>query len=188
MTYINNQYLILDKSIEEISKIKIKIDENNQIIEDLEITEYQPNIIIAYGEKVNYNNIYGTVKILITDIETIQINYNNIPENIEKIIISGEIIENKISDINGYLLLRATVKNNEELALIILERTDININIENKNGFTSLIWACYNKMACVAIKILQRQEIKIKNNHKIILLSMCDTDIMNNVKKILKLK
>ncbi len=186
MIYVNNQYLRLEETIEEISKIRIKMDENNRMIEDLEMTEYEPNIIIASGEKVNYNNIYGTVKILITDIETIEKNYDKIPENIEKIIISGEIIENKISEINGYILLRATARNNEELAMKILERDNINVNIKNKNGFTSLIWACYNKMDIVAIKILERGEIEINHNQELILLSMCESEIMNDVKRRIK--
>ena len=50
MTYINNQYLKLDKSIEEIAKLKVCVNiDNNELIEDLDIIEDESNIIIAYG-------------------------------------------------------------------------------------------------------------------------------------------
>ena len=67
MTYTNNQYIRLDIPLEEIAKIEIKTDENNKLIEDIEIGDYV-NVVIAYGDKVEYDNIYGGVKILITDV------------------------------------------------------------------------------------------------------------------------
>jgi len=69
MTYINNQYIRLDKPLEEIAKIEIKTDENNKMISDLDIKDYEPNVIIAYGidRKIDYCNIFSSVKILITD-------------------------------------------------------------------------------------------------------------------------
>jgi len=42
MTYINNQYIRLEKPVEEIAKIEIKIDENNKMISDLDIKDFDP--------------------------------------------------------------------------------------------------------------------------------------------------
>jgi len=74
MTYTNNQYLKLDIPLNEIAKIKIKTDKNNKMISDLDIKEDEPNIVIAYGidERIDYNNIYSSVRILITDRETLR--------------------------------------------------------------------------------------------------------------------
>jgi len=66
MSYFNNQYIKLDIPLKEIAKIEIKTYKNNKLIEDLELYDY-PNVVIACGKKVEYNNIFGGVKILITD-------------------------------------------------------------------------------------------------------------------------
>ena len=86
MAYINNQYLKLDISIKKIAKIEIKTDKyNDKLIEDLEIEDY-PNVIIAYGEKVEYNNIFGGVKILITDETALIKNEYKIPDKAIKLV------------------------------------------------------------------------------------------------------
>jgi len=169
MAYINNQYIRLEKPLEEISKIEIKIDENNKLIEDLEIEDY-PNVIIAYGKKVDYNNIFGGVKILITDKTALKKSEYVIPEYIESIIVYGYLYENKKEEIerlkNGIELMDAIRKVNEKLALKILEREEININQVDEYGNTALICACKicacrNKMERVALKLLEREEINI---------------------------
>ena len=92
MTYTNNQYLRLDIPLEEIAKIGIKTDDNNKTISDLEIKEEEPNIVIAYGinKKIDYSNIYSSVRILITNRSGLKDGlWREIPEFIEHIIVHG---------------------------------------------------------------------------------------------------
>jgi len=155
MTYTNNQYIKLDKRLEEILKIQVKTDENNRLIEDLEIDDY-PNVIIACGNKVEYNNIFGGVKILITNEDALEKNEYKIPEYIERIIVYGymyrnnkEEIERMINElVNGNELLKAIDRKNENKAIEILEEIqEININYEDKiNKWTPLLLASENNM------------------------------------------
>jgi hypothetical protein len=178
MEFRNDQYLKLKLPIDPINILKIQIDYTN-LITDIKIDK--PNVIIILDDRINYYNIYQSVKILITNESTFLKNYKNIPTFIEYIIINNELIKNNNFEINGYLLLKATTRNNTELALELLENHEININRINKFGFTSLIWACYNKMDEVAIKILSNSSLNIDRGDMII--SMCDSDIMINVKR-----
>ena len=93
-SYKNNQYIRLDIPLEEIAKIEIKTDGNNRLIEELEIKEDEPNIIIAYGKKVRYDNIYSSVRILITDFETLMGKIEEIPDFIEVVIVNNKIYYN----------------------------------------------------------------------------------------------
>ena len=132
MTYINNQYIRLDKPIEEIAKIEIKTDGKNKLIEDIEIGDYDVNVVIAYGDKVEYDNIYGGVKILITDEEALKKNEYIIPEYIEKIIVYGCVYENNKREIEGLKnsleLVNAFLIKNQRLASELLKRENINVN------------------------------------------------------------
>ncbi len=164
MAYKNNQYLKLDKPIEEIAKIEIKTYEKNKLIEDIEIGDYV-NVVIAYGKRVVYNNIYGGIKILITDEEALIKNEYIIPEYIEKIIVYGCVYENNKREIerfkNSLELINAIKDKNERLALELLEREDINVNYVDKYGQTALIWACINGIESVAFKLLEKEGINI---------------------------
>ena len=93
---INNQYIRLDIPLEEIAKIEIKTDKKNKMISDLEIKD-EPNIVIAYGinTKIDYCNIYSSVRILITDFKTLMGKIEEIPEFIEVVIVSNKIYYNK---------------------------------------------------------------------------------------------
>jgi len=169
MAYINNQYIRLDESLEEIAKIEIKTDKNNnKLIEELELKDY-PNVVIACGEKVEYDNIFGGVKILITDKNALEKNEYKIPEYIEKIIVYGYVYENNNRGIerlkNGNELIGATMRYNNKLALEILEREEININQADNYGNTALIIAS-NNMESVVLKLLERKEININQVNK----------------------
>jgi len=184
MIYINNQYIRLNISLEEIAKIEIRTDEKNKLIEELDIEmkdgEY-PNVVIACGEKVEYNNIFASIKVLITDEKALIKNEYKIPEYIEKIIVNGYVYENKKEEIerikeglkNGNELINAIQKGliktiqkeNKELVLEILERENINVNVD-VYGYTSLILACSNNMESVALKLLEREEININQVNK----------------------
>ena len=97
MTYTNNQYIRLDIPLEEIAKIEIKTDVNNKMISDLEIKEDEPNIVIGYGiyKRIDYCNIFSSVRILITDEKTLKGKIEEIPEFIEVVIVSNKIYYNK---------------------------------------------------------------------------------------------
>jgi len=174
MTYINNQYLKLDIPLEDIAKIKIYTDENNKLIEDLEINE-EPNIVIAYGEKVNYNNIFSLVKILITDKKAIK-NNDYIPEHIETIIIYGYIYGNNKTEIerlklglkNGNDLFLAIDNKNEEKILELIENVEINVGMVDDNKLTVLYWACYYNMPGVAMKLIDRMSNEAINKWTIL--------------------
>ena len=111
----NNKYYRLDISIEELAKCKIRININklSKNIEDIELIEgEEPNILIYmttaaypeyYGEeererererKVDFTNIYPSVKILITTAKEIRNRYMEIPEYIETIIVGQKIYKN----------------------------------------------------------------------------------------------
>jgi len=65
---------------------------------ELEIDDYS-NFIIAYGKKVEYNNIFGGVKILITGEKALKKNEYKIPEYIKSIIVYGCVYNNNERDI-----------------------------------------------------------------------------------------
>jgi len=117
------------------------------------------------GNNVEYNNIFGGVKILITDEGALEKNEYKIPEYIESIIVYGYLYENKKEEIerlkNGMELMNAIKEENEKLTLEILERENININQVNKNEWTVLIWACAIGMESVVLKLLEREEINV---------------------------
>jgi hypothetical protein len=82
MNYINNQYLQLDLPLEEIQKIKVITNEKNKLIDDLDIND-EPNIIIACDKnnnRINYNNIFSSVRILITDYNILKGKIEEIPD------------------------------------------------------------------------------------------------------------
>ena len=191
MSYTNNQYIRLDKPIEEIAKIEIETNKKNKLIEDIELGDNDVNVVIANGDKVVYNNIYGGIKILITDEKALLKNEFKIPEYIEKIIVHGCVYENNKREIerikeglkNGSELIIAIEGRNERLALELLKREEINVNKMNKYGNTALILACCNKMESVALKLLEREDINVNqvNIKGYIALMMACINIMERV-------
>lgn len=167
MTYTTNQYLKLDIPLEEIAKIEIKTDEKNRMISDIEINDYEPNIIIAVGidDMIDYCNIYSSVRILITDYDTIMGKIGEIPEFIEVIIVDNMICYDKNeenSDKDFDLLNFEDDYYNYGMKLErLIERGKINSS--NKMGDTILMYLICNKKEEKAIKLIDDMEIEIIN-------------------------
>jgi len=167
MAYTNNQYIRLNKPLEEIAKIERKTDKKNRMISDLDIKDYEPNVIIAYGidNKIDYCNIFSSVRILITDIKTLYGKIEEIPEFIEVIIVDNLIYYDK-NDVNSDkdfdLLL---FENNEERFEMKVERLIERgkINSYNNVGDTILNYLIINKKEKKAIELIDKMEIETIN-------------------------
>jgi len=88
----NYKYYKIDLPIKEIAKINVKSNTKNVNIENIDIENTTPNILIYQAlidQKPNYENIFGTVKILITNGL-----WSKIPESIEYIIAYKKIYKN----------------------------------------------------------------------------------------------
>jgi len=167
MRYINNQYIRLDIPLEEIAKIKIKTDKNNKMISDLDIKDYEPNVIIAFGinGKIDYCNIYSSVRILRTSQKTLMGKIEEIPEFIEVIIVDNLIYYNK-NDVNSdkdFDLLR--FENNEDRFEMKVERLIERgkLNSCNNVGDTILKNFIWRKKGEKAIELINKMEIESIN-------------------------
>jgi len=158
-----NQYLKLDFDIKLIARLPVREYTSNPLIEDLDIGESIPNIIIAYGNKSNYNNIFNKVEILITDGLALDYNNYNIPEHIKYIIVYGCIYQNNTTEINklknSLELIIAISSINQELGLEILERPEINLSQVNVFGNTILIISMLKSTKSITLKLLDRTDI-----------------------------
>jgi ankyrin repeat protein len=167
MTYTNNQYIRLDIPLEEIAKIKIRTDENNKMISDLEIKEDEPNIVIGYGiyKRIDYCNIFSSVRILITDERTLKGKIEEIPEFIEVIIVNNVIYYDR-NDVNSdkeFDLLSFSNDNNrfEMKVERLIEKGKINSS--NKAGNTILNYLILNKKKEKASELIDKMKIESIN-------------------------
>jgi hypothetical protein len=103
---IENRYLYLDVENKDIRKMIniMYISDDRQIDKiDVEINENLPNILVYKNkDNVSFDNIFGSVRVLITDMRSIKKGlYKTIPEFIERVIINnvdiGDIRKNKIN-------------------------------------------------------------------------------------------
>jgi hypothetical protein len=167
MTYINNQYLRLDILLEEIAKIEIKTDEKNKMISDLEIKDFEPNIVIAFGINniIDYNNIFSSVRILITDGKTLKGKIEEIPEFIEVVIVSNKIYYNKNERESDKEFDLLSFENDMDRFEMKVERLieKGKINSYNKIGDTILNYLIvYNKEE-KALELIERMKIESIN-------------------------
>ena len=109
--YRENEYLRIEKKVEEISRMRIKIMSSPikrpKGIEELEINVEEPNVLICEGDEnviMRYENIYPSVRIIITDAESIRNErWKEVPEYVEYILVNNMTIfeELKIYRNNG---------------------------------------------------------------------------------------
>jgi len=165
MELLNYQYYRIDLPIEEIAN-KIKIKNNDfKFIEDININDYipdgiTPNILIykLYGQVPNYNNIFPTVKILITNGSGLDDGlWNKIPDHVEYIIVNNEFD----SDINEIYLNNKNsfdfieFEDSEKKIEILLELIrDNNLNKINILNQTILHGVCFCQMIDEALKLI----------------------------------
>jgi len=98
--YRQNEYLRMENTVEEISRMKIRITsspiEKLKKIEDIEINVEEPNILICEGDEntiMRYENIYPSVRIIITDVESLRFGgWKEIPEYVEYILINNILV------------------------------------------------------------------------------------------------
>lgn len=170
MRYINNQYIKIKETIEEIGnkEYKFTYNYNDKIpnIEDLELIE-EPNIILYMNrtDGSEFINIYRSVRIMITTYWTLYDKFDNLPENIETIIIIDEsgynkkniILENK--EINMMFLMSNTVLINFIKKMIQEEKYDV----YNDKDETLLFWLCRRNITENTMELIEKMSEEMIN-------------------------
>jgi len=153
-----NQYARIDLPIEEISSIVCKYGgkRTNEMIEDIELGETMPNILIynVYSiNKPNYNNIFPSVKILVTNEYGLKDGlWNNIPDHIEYIIVDGKIYKNN-KDKFDFIEFENYEKKIEIIIELLMEGR---INEKNINDKTLLYYACRYSLNEISMRIINK--------------------------------
>jgi ankyrin repeat protein len=165
-----NQYIKIEGTVVEISKIEIDFEDEDfededyddeDRIEDLGLEE-EPNVLIYKNEEGNgdeFINIYRGARIMITTEKTInEDKYKKLPENVDYVIVDNRIYEVKVEFEMMYF------KSSKRFMEYIgeLERHG-KINENNKNGETALIVACKNKMERVAMELIPKMKEDVIN-------------------------
>jgi len=100
MLISKNRYIYIENEnvIKICKKMILNYDNKRERISDIDVeSEKRPNILVykSSEERIDYENIYKSVRILVSDYSSIGYkNYENIPENIEYIIVDGEEYRN----------------------------------------------------------------------------------------------
>jgi len=174
--YERNQYLGFDESIEEILKKLKKADYyvySKKSISELDFWEIgEPNVLICYGIK-DFENIYYSVKIIITDIDTLKEKWYEIPETVEYVICEikyvYEVFRNNKNKFDYLEILTSYSIENEKSIEIINELIEEGIrDEENIVGKTILYYMWDVGFDDKMIKMIEKEEFLDRTYNKII--------------------
>ncbi len=163
VNYNRNQYIRIDKSVEEMAKIDIYFDdyeyEDEERIEDLELKGDENVIIYKYNKYSDLINIYGGIRIMITDKEMLREDrYKELPENIEYVIVKKKVYEvRKEEEMMRFMSNRRIKEYVEEMI------RNGRQNMINKKGETVLYWLCKKEMEEEAIELISKMDEEIIN-------------------------
>ncbi len=174
--YIENQYLRFEESIDEILKKMKKADYyvySKKSISELDFSEIgEPNVLICVNVK-DFENIYYSVKIIITNKKTLKEKWYEIPETIEYVICKVkydyEVFRNNKNKFDYLeILTRYSIKNEKSIEIInelIEEGIRDEVNIVGKTILYYMWDVCmYDKM----YEMIEKEEFTDKTYNKII--------------------
>jgi ankyrin repeat protein len=154
MKIVDNQYIRLDMSLEEMAKIEIEFEDINKGLEDINIYDDkgEPNVVVYYefDERGDLNNIYTGIKTMITNMAAIVDRWDNIPEYIENIIVYGRVYKNT-KDKFDFLEFNSEERQREIIDELVRENR---INECNIIGDTVLWWVCRKSLLTKALYII----------------------------------
>jgi len=154
MKIIKSQYIKSNLHINQIVKININMSQIYIPIEDIDIGNIIPNILILFVKsniKPNYYNIFSSVEILIVNSNGLMNGlWKEIPEHVKYIIVNKKLYFNNKNKFD-FIDFENWDKKKEIISELIEQNKINDINLFNQ---TVLYWACYTRMTDKASQII----------------------------------
>jgi len=170
--YYKNQYLRIDGSNEEIVEKLLNVKYTSSprkdyyiSISDLDFSGIrEPNVLLCQGVD-DYDNIYGTVNIIITDAGTLIRKWREIPETVEYVIVTSSnnnlMYRNNRNKFDYLEILNYYESEEETVKKIINELIEDGIRDEvNIVGRTILYYMFRNRMFERMIEMIERDKFR----------------------------